>query len=220
MAPGEPKKESLFLPECRIGEIVPAFESIPVSLIDYQHSYGDLPLGELMMLCRIVRYRKPSIVFEIGTYRGGTTLQLGANSRAEVYTLDLPRGGRPNHAVPIMQDPESDVYPDQPGERFHKTPYADRIQQLFGDSLTYDFTPFYGEVDLVFVDGCHHYKFVLSDSHNALRMMSPEGIVVWHDYAPYAPGVVKVLNDLGKTIPLKHVAGTSLVIHQQASKRL
>ena len=72
--------------------------------------------------------------------------------------------------------------------------YANRIHQLFGDSQTYDFTPYYGSVDLVFVDGCHHYEFVLRDSQNALKMMSPDGVVIWHDYASYAPGVVQALD--------------------------
>ena len=65
------------------------------------------------------------------------------------------------------------------------------------------------------MDGCHHYEFVLADSQNALKMMSPEGVVIWHDYASFAPGVVQVLNELSKVVPLVHIAGTSLVIYQR-----
>ncbi len=70
-------------------------------------------------------------------------------------------------------------------------------------------------MDLVFVDGCHHYEFVLCDSQNALNMISPDGVVIWHDYASYEPGVVRALNELAKVVPLVHIAGTSLVIHQR-----
>lgn len=208
-------KKLLRLPRRKIDQIIPYAESIPVTLIDYQYAYGDMPIHELMVLCKIVRNRQPKVIFEIGTYLGGTTLQLAANSQAEVYTLDLPPPGHKDYVQPKIWDPESDVYPDQPGVRFQGTSYADRIYQLFGDCQAFDFTPYYGKVDLVFVDGCHHYEYVLRDSLNAFKMISPDGVVVWHDYAPYAPGVVQVLNELAGTIPLKQLAGTSLVIHQQ-----
>jgi len=205
---------SLGLPRCSIDQIVPSPGAIPVTLIEYQHVYGDVLLQELIAICKIARFKRPSIVFEIGTYLGGTTLQLAANSSAEVYTLDLPPPGHMDHVEPQIVDPELDVYPDQPGVRFKGSPYANRIHQLLGDSRTLDFTPYYNSVDLVFVDGSHHYDCVLSDSRHALKMMSRGGAVIWHDYASYAPGVVQVLNDLGKVLPLVHLAETSLVVHQ------
>lgn len=205
----------LGLPRRNINDIIPEVESIPVTLIEYQYAYGDMPVHELMMLCRIVRYRQPNVVFEIGTYLGGTTLQLAANSQAEIYTLDLPPRSHKDYVQPQIWDPDSDVYPDRPGVRFQDSPYKDRIVQLFGDSQTFDFSSYYGRVDFMFIDGCHHYDFVIRDSRNALKMISPDGIVIWHDYASYAPGVVKALNEFGKLVPLKHIAGTTLVMHQR-----
>ncbi len=70
-------------------------------------------------------------------------------------------------------------------------------------------------MDFVVVDGCHHYEFVLSDSKNALKIMSPGGIAIWDDYASYAPGVVQALNEISKSEDLVHVAGTSLVIYHR-----
>jgi hypothetical protein len=206
-------KRLLSLPRCGVDQILPGAESIPVTLIEYQYTYGEMPADELIALCRIVWNRNPEAIFEIGTYLGGTTLQLAANSSAEVYTLDLPPPGHKDYAEPHMRDPELDVYPTHPGVRFQSSPYADRIHQLFGDSRMYDFTPYYGSMDFVFVDGCHHHEFVLHDSQAALKMVSADGIVVWHDYASYAPAVVQVLNELGKVVPLVSIAGTSLVIH-------
>jgi len=210
---GDDGGESLVLPMSHIDRIIPVAESIPVTLIDYRHVYGDVPLQELMTLCRIARYRQPRVVFEIGTYLGGTTVQIAANSDAKVYTLDLPPPGHKDYVEPHMRNPDLDVFPERPGVRFHGSPDASRIHQLVGDSLTFDFTPYHNSVDFVFVDGSHHYDCVVLDSQNALKMMSPGGVVIWHDYASYAPGVVKALNDLGTTIPLVHVADTSLVLH-------
>ena len=194
---------------------MPSAESIPVMLIDYQYTYGDMPVNEVVTLCKILRDKQPKILFEIGTYLGGTTLQLAANSQAEIYTLDLPPCGHKDYVQPEIRDPDSDVYPDRPGVRFQGSPYKDRIVKLFGDSRTYDFSSYYGSVDFMFIDGCHHYDFVIRDSQNALKMISPDGIVIWHDYASYAPGVVKALNEFAKLVPLKHISGTTLVMHQR-----
>jgi hypothetical protein len=130
-----------------------------------------------------------------------------------VYTLDLPPPGHRDYVSPQVRDPDLDVFPEQLGVRFQDSPITNRIHQLIGDSLTFDFTPYHNRVDLVFVDGSHQHACVVRDSQNALEMMAPGGVVIWHDYAPYAPGVVKTLNALGKTIPLVHIIDTSLALH-------
>jgi hypothetical protein len=38
-------------------------------------------------------------------------------------------------------------------------------------------------MDLVFVDGCHHYEAVMSDTTNALEILKPGGLLIWHDFA-------------------------------------
>jgi hypothetical protein len=47
--------EPLLLPKVHVDRIIPAPESIPVTLIDYRHAYGDVPLQEFMTLCKIAR---------------------------------------------------------------------------------------------------------------------------------------------------------------------
>jgi hypothetical protein len=135
---------------------------------------------------------------------------MAANSTAKIYTLDLPpeTGEKKRHVL----DADRDVYPERSGAKFRETWYAQRIYQLFGDSQTFDFSPYYGRMDLVFVDACHHYEFVKTDSENAIKMMSPHAIILWHDYADYAPGVVQALNELSAKKQLFHLQGTSLVI--------
>ena len=210
---GDDGGELLVLPKCDIDQLIPVAESIPVTLIDYRHAYGDVPLQELITLCKIARYRQPRVVFEIGTYLGGTTVQIAANSDAKVYTLDLPPPNHKDYVEPRILNPELDVFPDHLGVRIQDSPHASKIHQLVGDSLVFDFTPYHNSVDFVFIDGSHHYDCVFRDSQNALRMKSGRGVIIWHDYAPYAPGVVKALNDLGTKVPLVHIADTSLVLH-------
>jgi hypothetical protein len=193
---------------------LPGASAVPVSLHEYCDTDGVMPIEELMVLCRIVRLYRPDVIFEIGTYRGGTTVQLAANSRATIYTLDLPSGDGGEEVRLKHQQADLDVYPERPGEYFHGTVYQDRINQLLGDSLSFDYAPYRKRAGMVFVDGCHHYEFVASDSRNALTMLAPGGVILWHDYAPYAPGVVQALDELSREIPLIHLAGTSLVIYQ------
>jgi hypothetical protein len=206
------KRELRKLPLANPEEVFPKLNEEPVSLIDYRYDYGDMPLTELMLVCRIARRLKPRLVFEIGTFLGGTTLQLAVNSSATVYTLDLPPAAVGDGSRRVW-DAELDVYPDIPGRRFHDTPWFGKIKQVFGNSREFDFEPFRGQIDMVLVDGCHQYDFVLSDSVNALKLLSSKGIILWHDYAEYAPGVVQALEELGRMIALRRIEGTSLVVY-------
>ncbi|MEX1187615.1 MAG: class I SAM-dependent methyltransferase, partial [Bacteroidia bacterium] len=58
-----------------------------------------------------------------------------------------------------------------------------RITHLFGDSRSFDFTPYEGKSDLVFIDGDHHFDSVVEDTRTAFRLVSEKGIIVWHDYS-------------------------------------
>lgn len=202
------------LPAVTVSQLQCFKSEIPISIDEYLYVDGGMPLHEMGELCRIVRAVNPATVFEIGTYQGATTLQLAVNSTARIHTLDLPpvEGAKSQYAV---WDESLDVYPDRPGIRFHGSSYADRIQQLYGDSRTFDYSPYYGTMEFVLVDACHHYDFVRSDSENSLKLLSERGMIIWHDYAPYAPGVIKYLNELGRELPLVRIAGTSLVVYER-----
>ncbi|MEE9302945.1 MAG: glycosyltransferase, partial [Thiotrichaceae bacterium] len=204
--------------KCKIEQLLPHHDTIPVELLNYKYQPGtdgdgSVPLHELEVICKIVRYKQPQTILEFGTYEGETTLRLGANSQAEIYTFDLPPEGHKDYTKPLVKDPELDVYPVTPGVKFHNAPWAHRIHQIFADTQTYDFSQFYGKFDVVFVDACHHYEFVLHDSINALKMIRPGGVIIWHDYASYAPGVMQALNKISKKFPLLHIEGTSLAVY-------
>ncbi|MBD3183553.1 class I SAM-dependent methyltransferase, partial [Candidatus Poribacteria bacterium] len=86
---------------------------------------------------------------------------------------------------------------------------------LYGDSADFDFSPYFGTMDFVLVDGSHSYEYVLSDTDNALKLLkNGKGIILWHDYGHW-DGVTKALNELYESSEvfrsLKHIDGTSLV---------
>jgi hypothetical protein len=58
------------------------------------------------------------------------------------------------------------------------------ITHLFGNSSKFDFSPYMGKMDMVFIDGNHHYQSVKNDTKVAFDLIKNENsIIVWHDYS-------------------------------------
>lgn len=166
--------------------------------------------------------KKSRSMFEFGTCTGKTTYSWARNAPqgAEVVTLTLGPDQLASYAY-AEGDSRKDTdraLKETSHDRFYYsgTDVESRITQLFGDSKHFDETPYLGRFDLVFVDGSHARSYVESDSAKALRMCKPGGLVLWHDYAgKRIPGVFDALNELSKTLPLVHVAGTKLVAYRR-----
>lgn len=178
--------------------------------------FGHITEFELKVICQIVLKHRPSVIFEIGTFEGRTTLNMALNApEAQIYTLDLPAAELSNTKMKIEREEEAYVNKVQSGARFVGHPAAARIQQLYGDSATFDFSPYYGTVDLMFVDGSHAYEYVISDTENALKLVKKGGVILWHDYTNWV-GVREGLNEYYKDKPgferLIHIGGTSIVM--------
>jgi predicted O-methyltransferase YrrM len=142
-------------------------------------------VDELAYLALATRALAPSTVFEIGTFRGRTALNFALNSppTCRVYTLDLPidHSGTTgfNYADSAL------VHRRELGRDYAGTDVAGKIHQLLGDSREFDFAPFEGKVDLVFIDGGHTYEVARSDTENALRICRHGGAILWHDFGNY-----------------------------------
>lgn len=204
----------LALPQVALQELVPD-EALSVRVADMRSDDGGVSPYESFCLAAIARHVRPRCAFEIGTFRGQTTALLARHTEPEarIWTLDLP----PAEVGHLTARPaEGDLkYIAKPriGERFAGTPEGEKITQLLGDSMTFDFTPYHGRCDLVFVDGAHSYEFVRGDSETAFRLLAPGGVVLWHDYKPGCPGVLRALHEVAGSQPVRHVAGTSLAVY-------
>lgn len=201
------------IPERALHELFPGVEDAEV----WMHPHFDtwtLPYGETYVLAAITTQLRPNKIFEIGTYTGQSTRILAENapSTATVYTLDLP----PERLhLPGMEDAPPDQQAARIGEAFRGTGRASQIEQLHGDSATFDYSEFNGKIDLVFVDGVHTHEYVLRDSRAALQMLGPKGVVVWDDCSAELPGVVKALAELTRDIPIVRVASTRLAVYRK-----
>ena len=179
---------------------------------------GNVSERELVTICRIVRAVRPRTLFELGTFDGRTTLNLAANASpdAEVYTLDLPRESidssvRPIHAHEVQYADKS-----RSGARFIGSDVEHKIEQLYGDSGTFDFTRYHDTIDFVFVDASHTYEYVINDSLHALKLLrGGRGTIVWHDYSRW-DGVTRALNELRRLhssfADIVSIRGTTLAI--------
>lgn len=140
---------------------------------------------ELCCINSIVSALRPSRIFEFGTFDGRTTLNLAANSpqHATIWTIDLPEspGALLGHRL---------------GERFLDRPERSRIHQLQCDTTKFDFAPHAGRMQFIFVDACHDYEFVRSDTRAALQLADPAGaVILWHDYGSW-PGVTEAVDEV------------------------
>jgi predicted O-methyltransferase YrrM len=191
----------------------------PVTLRDTDEKLGNVTLAELLAIARIVRTRKPRVLFEIGTFDGRTTLTMASNAPddAVIHTLDLPPAEEASTAWAL--DPAERQYVRKPasGVRVHSTDLAHKVRQHFGDSAKFDWTPFGRDgVDFVFVDGSHAYEYAYADSLSAMSVLrGGHGTILWHDYNAWR-GVSDALHHLHRTderfAGLRWISGTSLVI--------
>lgn len=188
----------------------------PIVVLEPDFADGNVSVFELIVIDHLVRRLAPKVCFEIGTFDGRTTLNIAANvdDDAVIHTLDLPAAGKDATAFALSEGEAK--YVDKPvsGARFLGTQFAARIRRHLGDSATFDFAPFAGTVDLVFVDASHAYDYVKKDTETAFRLLRDgKGCILWHDYGVWE-GVTRALEEGLAGDPrlggLRHVAGTSL----------
>ncbi len=146
----------------------------PFALLDG----GSLPSD--LALIRILAERiNAQTYFEIGTWRGESVMQAAA-AIPECYTLNLS-------AAEMHQRQWDEAYINMHRYFSAGTP---RITHLEGDSRNFDFSPYYGKMDVVFVDGDHHRDSVKTDTESAFKLVRPDtGIIIWHDYAHHPENV-------------------------------
>jgi hypothetical protein len=191
-------------------EVWPGLEPVPVLLCPFAQRGGNLKRYELMVLCAVARHLGARTLFEFGTGEGLTTWHLAANCGpdARLWTLDVPpghpdRGGR-RQDVPV-------------GGRFLGTEEGDRIEQLHGDPQTFDPEPYRGLMDFCFLGAGHDYEQVCRDTNSALLMVKPGGVIFWHDYSRWCPGVQRCLDELSRRLPVFRIEETALAALQVAA---
>ena len=111
--------------------------------------------------------------FEIGTWRGESVANVAAYAK-DCFTLNLSEQDLYNLGLNELIIKEQDSFSKN----------LNNVTHLKGNSLNFDFSPYHKKMDLVFIDGDHHYDAVKKDTEKAFKLLKDnESIMVWHDYA-------------------------------------
>jgi hypothetical protein len=91
-----------------------------------------------------------------------------------------------------------------------------RVTHLEGDSFVFDFRPYSGTVDLVYIEASGRHSHLASDTEAAFGMLSELGTIVWDGYSG-DPGVYAYLNELAPSLdrPVFHILGTRLALYSR-----
>jgi predicted O-methyltransferase YrrM len=208
------------LPRLPLPEILPGIEPVSITMVNlYRRKKGlSMDAGEVMTLCAIEKFLGARKVLEIGTYDGNTTLNLAANlpEGGCVTTIDLPTDwdGRFVYDVPGSARNVTDR--KSVGSQYRQTPYESSIRQVLGDSAGLDWQSLDPPFDLIFIDGCHHYDYVKTDTRNGFQALRPGGVVVWHDYGDIKD-VSRAVDEAARSATAFAIRGTRLAIGWKGS---
>ncbi len=215
------------IPVARLCDVFPCeMEKLKITLENFLGQWGNITIEELCKVCLIVAWRKPRRIFEFGTYNGMTTLQMAMNAPPDctIYTLDIDPRTQESVELEIggidqYLAQKQGAFRFAVGSYFKGRAHGQRIIQLWGDSTKIDLSSYDGQMELVFVDAGHTYSYVKSDTENALRMLRPGGVIIWHDYLQVIhSGVTRRLAELASDgMRIFHLRGTHLAVHQHMS---
>lgn len=158
------------LPLLEINQLFPNFTQ---TVRPYAYLSGATMPIDIAFLKALAQQYHAQSYFEIGTWRGESVANM-AEVVPECTTFNLPKDE-------ILQLSGNERYADLHAFFSKNLP---NVKQLLGNSLTFDFTPYHKQFDMVFIDGDHHYEAVKKDTETAFNLIKGRSsVIVWHDYA-------------------------------------
>jgi len=165
------------LPTVDLIEVLPNFKETinPYSFLD-----GGSLITDLALLKGLTKEYTGATYFEVGTWRGESVANVAPVAK-ECFTLNLP-----NERLKEIGLREEYI-----SQQSFYSKGIENVVHLKGDSETFDFSPYYGKCDVVFIDGDHHYEAVKRDTSIAYKLLKDNSsVIVWHDYA-HTPETVR-----------------------------
>ncbi len=203
------------LPRVPFCEVIPGLQDAEIRVERaFDRAVGtSLDFQGIAFLNAIVQSSNAKSILEIGTYDGNTALNLAANSAPDclVTTVDLPPDWQGHLELEVPKALVNVTDRTRVASQYRGTHYESKIRQVFADSAKLDWASMAVPFDLVFIDGCHFYDYVKSDTENALRYLRSGGILVWHDYGSIAD-VSRVVDETANKISVKVIQGTRLAV--------
>jgi predicted O-methyltransferase YrrM len=142
--------------------------------------------GDRRALYSLIRHLRPARVLEIGTQAGASTVHLAAG-------LADAHGGAPDPRlltvdIKDVNHPETAAWrafrlPQSPRDALRRLGYGELVEFRVARSLEV-LRESGSEYDLIFLDGDHRLKTVLSEIPAAFERLQPGGFILLHDYFP------------------------------------
>lgn len=159
-------------------------------LSSWKMETDDAPLLE-----HLWRSQSPRRHLEFGTWEGFGAALVARVTSAEIWTINLSAGEAQTDGTPLYASTDSGEFI---GRIYRQAGYSDRVNQMLFDSRAFDATRFGPDhFDTVLIDGGHTPDVVTSDTDNALRVLRPGGMCVWHDFCPDPEALANNLAPLG-----------------------
>jgi len=152
-------------------DVFASLEAPPLKVTPYAFLSGSSMVTDFALLQILCLQNSVESYFEIGTWRGESAANVAPYVQ-QVYTLNLPD-------VVLQQMGMNQDY--IASHRFFSQK-LNNVSHLFGDSASFDFSPYHQKCDLIFIDGDHSTAAVERDTRTALLLRkSEQSILVWHD---------------------------------------
>ena len=170
---------------------------------------------EILELARRIEKKRPSVILEIGTARGGTLFlasQLAADD-ALIISIDLPGGmyggGYPDWKIPFYKAFKKK---NQVIELIQGDSHSDEVLMKLKILLNKR------TIDYLFIDGDHTYEGVKKDFDTYSRLLSPGSFVAFHDIvSDKSPVPDHFVHRFWEEIKIKH-SSTEIIKDRNQSK--
>ena len=179
---------------------------------------GSITLVDQIVLLSLAKLISAERVVEIGTYLGYTTALFAMNTKAKIFSIDLPKtapdvetfkeelvlsdGNYNDEFLRSKQNKEGETYLN-----FLSDDELENISLIKADSTSINFSKEFGFADLVFIDGGHERSIVERDTLNA-RSIVKNGVIVWHDFGSTIHNDVSSFLLQAKDRKIFHVLGS------------
>lgn len=164
-----PARFSGGLPTVSIREVLPRLDDV---VEPYSFLGGGSGLTDLILLKGLARSYPECSYLEIGLWRGESIANVASIAK-KCVGVSLSRDDLESRGWSSGHLGTRGIYSED----------LANVTIIGADSLTYDFEDYYGDVDLVYVDGDHSFEAVAHDTRTAFKLLRNESsVIVWHDY--------------------------------------
>lgn len=193
-------KRRLRLPLFNVAKYFKDFDLNPVEFYEVPIGAWSSPIADVLFLAKVIVCSRPKRLLEIGSFRGYTALAMARHMPQESKLVTLDRDER--H-----------------GEAYLQSDLRNRIERRVGsvgaDIFSSDVD---GSYDLIFLDAGHRFEEVKADTAVLMRLLSPNGFFLWHDYSNWGRwnkfnGVPEYLHEFSKNHRVARIDGSGMAIH-------